>query len=149
MKIHSWYTIYWSLFKYSLEIILTILWTYVCVLSRVWLFVSPGTAAPGSSVHEESPGKNTGAGCHALLQGIVSTQESNALQADSLPTEPSGRPLLGIIIFNHRDEETEDLALYLSQCHRSSKWQSRNSNIDVLGFSAWAFSIVTPPVCMF
>ena len=25
---------------------------------------------PGSSVHGDSPGKNTGVGCHALLQGI-------------------------------------------------------------------------------
>ena len=24
---------------------------------------------PGSSVHEDSPGKNTGVGCHALLRG--------------------------------------------------------------------------------
>ena len=32
---------------------------------------------PGSSVHEDSPGKNTGAGCHALLQGIFPTQGSN------------------------------------------------------------------------
>ena len=31
----------------------------------------------GSSVHEDSPGKNAGVVCHALLQGIVSTQESN------------------------------------------------------------------------
>ena len=29
---------------------------------------------PGSSVHGESPGKNTGVGCHALLQGIFPTQ---------------------------------------------------------------------------
>ena len=32
---------------------------------------------PGSSLHGDSPGKNTGVGCHALLQGIVPTQESN------------------------------------------------------------------------
>ena len=32
---------------------------------------------PGSSVHEDSPGKNIRVGCHALLQGIFSTQESN------------------------------------------------------------------------
>ena len=32
---------------------------------------------PGSSVHEDSPGKNTGVGCHALLQGIFLTQELN------------------------------------------------------------------------
>ena len=25
---------------------------------------------PGSSIHGDSPGKNTGLGCHALLQGI-------------------------------------------------------------------------------
>ena len=32
---------------------------------------------PGSSVHEDSPGKNTGVGCHFLLQGIFPTQGSN------------------------------------------------------------------------
>ena len=32
---------------------------------------------PASSVHEDSPGKNTGVGCHALLQGIFPTQGSN------------------------------------------------------------------------
>ena len=32
---------------------------------------------PGSSVYGGSPGKNTGVGCHALLQGIFPTQESN------------------------------------------------------------------------
>ena len=31
----------------------------------------------GSSVHGDSPGKNTGVGCHALLQGIILTQGSN------------------------------------------------------------------------
>ena len=31
---------------------------------------------PGSSVHGDSPGKNTGVSCHALLQGIFPTQES-------------------------------------------------------------------------
>ena len=32
---------------------------------------------PGSSVHGGSPGKNTGVGCHALLQGIFPTQGLN------------------------------------------------------------------------
>ena len=46
----------------------------------------------GSSAHGDSLGKNTGVGCHALLQGIFPTQSSilcvlRALywQADSLP----------------------------------------------------------------
>ena len=42
-----------------------------------------------SSVSGDSPGKNTGVGCHALLQGIFPTQGLNPglLQADSLPSE--------------------------------------------------------------
>ena len=32
---------------------------------------------PGSSVHADSPGKNTEVGCHVLLQGIFTTQGSN------------------------------------------------------------------------
>ena len=32
---------------------------------------------PGSSVHGNSPGKNTGVGCHFLLQGNFPTQGSN------------------------------------------------------------------------
>ena len=32
---------------------------------------------PGSSVHGDSPGKNTGVGCHFFLQGIFPTQGSN------------------------------------------------------------------------
>ena len=32
---------------------------------------------PGTSVHGDSPGKNIGAGCHALLQGIFPTQGLN------------------------------------------------------------------------
>ena len=32
---------------------------------------------PGSSVYRGSPGKNTGVGCHAFIQGIFATQGSN------------------------------------------------------------------------
>ena len=32
---------------------------------------------PGSSVQGDSPGKNTGVDCHALLQGIFPTHGSN------------------------------------------------------------------------
>ena len=52
----------------------------VCVksLSCVRLFVTPTDyTLSGSSVHGDSPGKNTGVGCHALLQGIFPTQGSN------------------------------------------------------------------------
>ena len=43
-----------------------------------------------------SPGQNTGVGSLSLLHGIFPTQGSNprfpALQADSLPAEPQGKP---------------------------------------------------------
>ena len=48
----------------------------------------------GSSVHGDSPGKNTGVGCHALLQGIFPTRDRTQVShtADSLPSEPPGKP---------------------------------------------------------
>ena len=64
--------------------------------------------AQWASVHGDSPGKNTEVGCHFLLQGIFPTQGSKlglqkkklkkketgspALQADSSPSEPPGKP---------------------------------------------------------
>ena len=43
-----------------------------------------------------SPGRNTGVGSFSLLQGVFPTQGSKprplTLQADSLPTEPQGKP---------------------------------------------------------
>ena len=46
---------------------------------------------PGSSIHGILQAKNTGVGSCSLLQGIFPTQESPALQADSLPSEPQGK----------------------------------------------------------
>ena len=47
------------------------------LLSRVRLCDPTDCRLPGSSVHEDSPGKNTGMGCHALLQGIFPNQGLN------------------------------------------------------------------------
>ena len=50
----------------------------------------------GSSVHGDSPGKNTGLDCHALLQGIFPTQGSNPgfshCRLILLPSEPPWKP---------------------------------------------------------
>ena len=46
------------------------------VVHRVWLFVTPWST-PGSSVHGDTPRKNTGVSFHAFLQGIFPTQGSN------------------------------------------------------------------------
>ena len=51
---------------------------YVCYsLSHVGLFVTPRTVVRQALCAWYSPGKNTGVGCHSLLQGIFSTQGSN------------------------------------------------------------------------
>ena len=47
------------------------------LLSCLTLSDPMGCSPPGSSVHGDSPGKNTGVGCHVLLQGIFLTQGSN------------------------------------------------------------------------
>ena len=72
------------------------------MLSRVQLFVTPmDSSPPGSSVHGILPGKNTGVGCHFLLQVIFLTQGSNSSllyllhwQVDSLPLAPLGKLII-------------------------------------------------------
>ena len=69
-------------------------------LSCVQLFATLLPTAPTRLLCPwNSPGKNTGVGCHFLLQGIFLTQGSNPCllclqpyQADSLPLAPPGRP---------------------------------------------------------
>ena len=57
------------------------MWCVLCVLrcSIMSDFLQPPrtVALPGSSVHRDSLGKNTGMGCHALLQGIFPSQGLN------------------------------------------------------------------------
>ena len=61
------------------------------------------SSLPGSSVHGDSPGKNTRVDCHALLQGNLPTRgmkpRSPALQADSLLTEPPEKPISIFIVY--------------------------------------------------
>ena len=65
---------------------------WVCVLSHVQIFATPWTIAPRFLCPQNFPDKNTGVGCHFLLQGIFPTQGSNPhllhllhWQMDSLP----------------------------------------------------------------
>ena len=53
--------------------------TVLCLVAQLCLTLSNpmGCSPPGSSVHGDSPGNNTGVGCHALLQGVFLTQGSN------------------------------------------------------------------------
>ena len=82
-------------------------WTGVCVLScfsHVWLFVTLWTTAHQAPLSMGFLRKNTGVGCHALLQGISLTQELNLgllhWQADSSPLSHLGSPPLTRILLN-------------------------------------------------
>ena len=72
----------------------------VCMLSRSFMSSSlrPHGLQPARLLCPwNSPGKNTGVGCHFLLQGIFLTQESNPhlphCQADSLLLSHKGSPI--------------------------------------------------------
>ena len=77
---------------------------HACVLSClscVQLYAYPWTVARQAPLFGDSPGKDTGVGCHALLQGIFPTQGWNPhllcllrWQAGSLPLAPPGKPSL-------------------------------------------------------
>ena len=70
-------------------------WKWKCeLLSHVQLDPMD-CSPPGSTFHEDSPGKNTGVGCHFLLGDLPNLgieHRSPGLQADSLPSEPPGKP---------------------------------------------------------
>ena len=78
---------------------------HACMLScfsHVWLFVTLWILAHRPFCSRDSPGKNTGVGCHSLLQGIFPAQGSHLSllwflhwQACPLPLSPPGKPGLG------------------------------------------------------
>ena len=100
-----------------------------CMLSRfrrVRLCDSTDHSLPGSSVHWDSPGKNTEVGCHALLQGIFLTQGSNPhllcllhWQVGFLSLAPAGKP---------RTQEVRSQILHWIE-QQNSKW---NKSEDIL-----------------
>ena len=83
---------------------------------------------PGSSVHGDSPGKITGVGCHALLQGIFLTHwiglRSPTLQEDYLPTKAPGKKA-----------ECQRIDAFELWCQRRLlrvPWTARRSNQSIL-----------------
>ena len=75
-------------------------WVLACQVAQSCpALCDPMDCSPQAPLSWDSPGKNTGAGCHALLQGLFLTQGSNLRllhlshwQAGSLPLVPPGKP---------------------------------------------------------
>ena len=90
---------------------------------------------PGSSVHGDSPVKNTGVGCHALLQGIFLTQVSNPCLlcllnwhvGSLLPAPPGRLPPLTHLLISSRNTFTDTPRITFSQISGLSFSQSVNT----------------------
>ena len=81
----------------SLSLACVVLSCFSCVR----LFATLCTAAHQAPLSRDSPGKNTGVGCHGLLQGIFSTWGSNPhlfkspeLAGGLFCTVPPGKPFI-------------------------------------------------------
>ena len=100
-----------------------------CMPAQPCLFAKPmDCSLPGSSVHGIFQVKNTGVGCHFLLQGIFLTQGSNPClwhllhwQANSLPLSHLGSPVVCICQSqspnsSHQPHHVQSLCLCLYFC---------------------------------
>ena len=80
---------------------------------------------PGSSLHWDFPGKNTGVGCYSLFQGIFPTQGQNLdllhllhWQADSLSLVPPGQPFHRFTLVKIEELTTRHCSIFASRQSR-------------------------------
>ena len=105
----------------------------LCLVTQsCWTPFDPvGCSLPSSSVHGDSPGKNTGVGCHVLLQGIFPTQGSN-------PSILHYRQILYLLSHQGSPRILEGLAYPFS---RASSWPRNRTGVScIVGrfFTSWA-----------
>ena len=86
---------------------------------------------PGSFVHGDSPGKNTGVSCHALLQGIFPAQGSN-------PSLPHCRWILYHLNHQGRPRILEWVEYSFSRGSSQPRNQTGVSCIVGRFFTSWA-----------
>ena len=91
---------------------------------------------PGSSVHGDSLGKNTGMGCQALLQGIFPTQGSN-------PGLPHCRRILYHLSHQESPRILEWVTILFTRGSSRPRNQTRISFIADGFFTHWATLMVT------
>ena len=130
---HNWAI---SLWQHSLMflVMFTTMFTLCAVLglSVISNFLQPVYCSPPhSSDHRDSPGKNTGVGCHVLLQGIFPTQGLN-------PGLPHCRQILYHLSYQGSPRILEWVAYPFS---RESSWpRNRTGASCIVGrfFTSWA-----------
>ena len=132
--------------------------TYINIwshFSHVQVFAMLWTIDHQVPLSIEFPGKNTGVGCHFLLQGYFPDQRieprSPAMEADSLPSEPPEKDTWALIYMS--------VYIHTSTCFRNHKFMPNifNWNIFQQFFLAFLLSIFlclsfhvkisTPSIC--
>ena len=100
---------------------------------------------PGFSVHRIIPGKNTGVGCHSLLQGLFPTQGLNPglliWQADSLPLPHLGSSLAGGPWMNHKHHISFTSVPY---CHAVEMYLSYIYRTQIV----WKVGVIAMVICI-
>ena len=79
-------------------------------------------SSSGSSVHMDSLGKNTGVGCHAVLQGIFPTQGSN-----------QGFPHCRQILYHLRHQRTAFMGMHMAKKLSYTRKQNEET-VHVIAF---------------
>ena len=95
---------------------------------------------PGSSVHGDSPGKDIGMVCHALLQRIFPTQGSNPCllsllhwQVGSLPLAPPGKHTFDFIIHLSALRMEKEMAPHSSTLAWKIPWMKEPGRLQSMG----------------
>ena len=104
---------------------------YLVTQSCLTLWDLMDCSPPGSSVHGDFLGKNTGVGCHVLLQGVFPTQGSN-------PNLPHCRRILHHMSHQGGPRILEHLAYPFS---RGSSWPRNRTRVFCIAgtfFTSWA-----------
>ena len=114
----------WRLLNVCSPILYFTLWKSVLLssLSCVWLCNLIGRSPPGSSVHGDSPGKNTGVGCHTLLQGIFPTKGLNLHLLCLLHWQVVSLPLAPPALFPINPQETKSTFWKVLPCALMSSY---------------------------
>ena len=100
----------------------------MCLVAQLCLTLQPHglRRLPGFSIHGDSPGKNVGVGCHALLQGIFPTQGSNPglphCRQNLYCLSNQGSPFYSIIC-------TQNIQKTVSECEYSQAVQVVGCNL--------------------
>ena len=91
---------------------------------------------PGSSVQEDSPGKNTRVGCHVLLYGVFPTQGSNPRLLSFLHWQAGPSPLETPGMRYQLGDPTDQILMVMGPWHLS-RTRTRDGGPNALG-RGWA-----------